>query len=1379
MSNQTPTHLPFLSEALSSKYTPYCSMWLELEIVTNIAFNYRHGLNNVALALMQEMLRNGHNFNDMLLSPYLTDSILKQVKKVGDGVADQSDENKDVATKLLTAIKDADEELESLDMERQRDTTAAVVEQDPNVAKLESTDTEVAQSSLDKDLADLEDTLAGKNTSEQQQQTEESGLISTDVEGIVHLKNTLKSLYKNELEGYNLQMRLEQDTYDTALARYRELNRKRGDPLLTANVGKLKKLSASWLPQLESLIEEEQERCRKAEEDSSDRVRAQYGRFLLHLEPPKLAIITILEVLRLGAVGQKSATRKSTTHKFDGIKTAIVVNAISSAVHNEIRFERLKTRSNRHITGRDMSVAKLATSGKLFNMALRRMKARELRDSTNQSWLDSWDIMTKTRIGSILLSLLLECARVPEKHTDPDTGMLTEHMAPAFTHSCEMYKGRKYGIIAHHSVLKELFKSDSATTLNARHLPMLVPPRPWLLYNSGGYLTQDEPCMRIKENNEQLRYLKKASNEDRLYTLMAGLDSLGMTRWAINRRVFEAVRKVWNSGIELAAIPAHSYDVPEPARPEDYDTDNRSKLKYHMELREWNNNRANQHSERCDCNYKVEIAQAFLNHTMYFPHNMDFRGRAYPIPPHFNHLGNDLCRGLLNFHEGRPLKERGLYWLKIHLANLFGKDKLSHAERIAFVEENETSIMESADNPVPGSLIENTKHKVSNAERPWWLAADDPWQALAACIEYTSAIRSPNPEEYVSHLHIHQDGTCNGLQHYAAMGRDRKGAMEVNLIPSNRPQDVYSGILNVVARLIDEDAKEGVEEALILQNKLTRKIVKQTVMTNVYGVTLIGAKEQIAARLREVKDEYGKHVFDILKVPQLALYVARKIFASIGEMFTQAQQIQNWLNESARRIAKSMPIPALEAWKRMAMDSKLSREKLQEALREAKDNDQILDNETILEIRPDLGPGALRRKRLNVLATKPMTTVVWTTPLGLTVVQPYRQLTKRNVKTNLQHITVNDTNMPAPVNSQKQKTAFPPNFVHSLDASHMTLSAIACKKAGLVFASVHDSYWTHASDIDEMNEILRDQFVKLHQRPIMDNLKEEFERRYANHKMPVIYYEYSSAHSFAKGGMVKAKKRRMAKKDEKAEQEKAVERELAKHHLATHGETEATITKESQSSVGNEQKLTEKELSVEEENKRREEVARELEKVMVTVDLGSIDIIDPKEDIEDALHQLDLINYTMSVNAKAHASELGALRRRYTQKIKSVRSKSNAGKSKAKKKAAEKDEGENKNEEQSPKVDVKTQVKELEEERNRLTLELDAKYHMNFKVPTINLSPTQAPKLYAAAKQLHSDGKLAGSLLLRSEWVPIEFDPLPNQGGFDIKEVLKSPYFFS
>ena len=57
---------------------------------------------------------------------------------------------------------------------------------------------------------------------------------------------------------------------------------------------------------------------------------------------------------------------------------------------------------------------------------------------------------------------------------------------------------------------------------------------------------------------------------------------------------------------------------------------------------------------------------------IYFPHNIDFRGRAYTMHVHLNHLGSDVCRGALLFADARPLGKNGLDWLYIQAANLYG-----------------------------------------------------------------------------------------------------------------------------------------------------------------------------------------------------------------------------------------------------------------------------------------------------------------------------------------------------------------------------------------------------------------------------------------------------------------------------------------------------------------------------------------------------------------------------------------------------------------------------------------------------------------------------------------------------------------------------------
>ena len=39
-----------------------------------------------------------------------------------------------------------------------------------------------------------------------------------------------------------------------------------------------------------------------------------------------------------------------------------------------------------------------------------------------------------------------------------------------------------------------------------------------------------------------------------------------------------------------------------------------------------------------------------------------------------------------------------------------------------------------------------------------------------------------------------------------------------------------------------------------------------------------------------------------------------------------------------------------------------------------------------------------------------------------------------------------------------------------------------------MITGVHDSYWTHACDVDEMNRILREKFVELYKAPILENV---------------------------------------------------------------------------------------------------------------------------------------------------------------------------------------------------------------------------------------------------------------------------------------------------
>lgn len=256
----------------------------------------------------------------------------------------------------------------------------------------------------------------------------------------------------------------------------------------------------------------------------------------------------------------------------------------------------------------------------------------------------------------------------------------------------------------------------------------------------------------------------------------------------------------------------------------------------------------NNHSLRCDIEIKFSIAERFKNDKFYFPWNVDFRGRAYPVPPNLSHMGSDLCRGMLTFAEPKPLGSRGLAWLKCHLSNLFGYNKTNFETRVQWSDDHIDDIFDSATKPLEG--------------KRFWATSENPFQSLACCIEIYKAIQSGNPEEYMCHLPVHQDGSCNGLQHYAALGRDKPGGQAVNLMPSERPQDVYSEVLTLVLKAIDRDIliaedepdlhirKKGVN-ARFIYGHVNRKVIKQTVMTSVYGVTLTGARAQIMGKLKD------------------------------------------------------------------------------------------------------------------------------------------------------------------------------------------------------------------------------------------------------------------------------------------------------------------------------------------------------------------------------------------------------------------------------------------------------------------------------------------------------------------------------------------------
>jgi DNA-directed RNA polymerase len=65
----------------------------------------------------------------------------------------------------------------------------------------------------------------------------------------------------------------------------------------------------------------------------------------------------------------------------------------------------------------------------------------------------------------------------------------------------------------------------------------------------------------------------------------------------------------------------------------------------------------------------------------YHIYTCDFRGRANAACDLLSPQSSDFDRGLIQFAQPRKQTSIGLYWLKVHVANLFDQDKITFDQR--------------------------------------------------------------------------------------------------------------------------------------------------------------------------------------------------------------------------------------------------------------------------------------------------------------------------------------------------------------------------------------------------------------------------------------------------------------------------------------------------------------------------------------------------------------------------------------------------------------------------------------------------------------------------------------------------------------------------
>jgi DNA-directed RNA polymerase len=439
------------------------------------------------------------------------------------------------------------------------------------------------------------------------------------------------------------------------------------------------------------------------------------------------------------------------------------------------------------------------------------------------------------------------------------------------------------------------------------YLPTVIPPKPWTSPTSGGYWSDRVRRLTLVKTGNQ-KYLDGLSKIE-MPGVYSALNSIQNTRWSINKRVLQVMEEMYDRSLSFGAIP-EPQSTPLPAKPfwltpemkfEDMTEEQK------VEFTRWKQETHSTHEEnaRSTCKRLNFIRMVWVANLMrdreaiYFPHQLDFRGRVYPVALYLQPQGNDSCRGLLEFADEVAIgNEEGVKWLASHGAGCWGVDKVSFADRSAWVKANEKHILASAEDPISNRF---------------WSTAEKPWQALAFCFEWQGYVREGLA--YKSRLPCQMDGTCNGLQNFSALLLDPVGASAVNLTPGEKPSDIYQRVADVVLKKVQHDAVHHEEEDVqkLAQGWLTydgkwRSVAKRPVMTLAYGAKRFGFRDQVfvdivkpwkQARSNSCPFPFEQDGF------AAASYMGGLIWDAVGEVVVAAKQAMDWLQECSRAVSKS------------------------------------------------------------------------------------------------------------------------------------------------------------------------------------------------------------------------------------------------------------------------------------------------------------------------------------------------------------------------------------------------------------------------------------------------------------------------------------------
>jgi len=492
---------------------------------------------------------------------------------------------------------------------------------------------------------------------------------------------------------------------------------------------------------------------------------------------------------------------------------------------------------------------------------------------------------------------------------------------------------------------------------------------------------------------------------------------------------------------------------------------------------------------RCALKELSQDGQDGLPIRFYLPWKADYRGRIYPVTPWLSPQGGDLQRALLEFAEGAPLNEEGVSALRRHGANLVDKkfviEELGSTNQVLTLQEREDWV------------LRNEEHILASAESPltkpfWRVVAKKPMQFLAFCFAYQQWKLEPTKP---IHLPAQIDGTCNGLQHIAALTGDRELAKSVNVLANETvlPRDIYEEVSNVARNLrnseieIKEDEHtEGLKSAEIwlqasqdrLNHFLSRKSAKKAIMTIPYGA---GQEAQAAGVLESIEEIFEEE------------------FEKDSPNSSELDWFLGWkLEEDKRRyLVGACSKDRFKTLRKKMFDEKKNQDVAYESTKKVWEQKRTFAAYVALAI--------VRRLRAVISKRYPSVDffseylkekaksckglpLFWLTPLGFLVCQDGFKIDKKSTLNvtlgrgdRKRKVSLSVQRLSDKTSDSEQQKKLLPNLIHSLDATHLAMTLLEAKNRGISnIGSVHDCLMCHPNDIENLSETVRKTFVDLY-----------------------------------------------------------------------------------------------------------------------------------------------------------------------------------------------------------------------------------------------------------------------------------------------------------